>query len=107
MHALAGAAVWAGSLPLLVPAPVGWYQDRADRDSHALFGALWLAGIVAAALGNYPTPLVGYGSSAIIGYLLALLALPTLAGVHAGATSAAYDDAATTPQDGQLLVGVV
>jgi hypothetical protein len=32
--------------------------------------------IVAAALGNYPTPLVGYGGSAIIGYVVSLLGLP-------------------------------
>jgi cell division protein FtsW (lipid II flippase) len=35
--------------------------------------------IAAAAIGNYPTPLVGYGGSAILGYLLsaALLSAST------------------------------
>ena len=32
--------------------------------------------ILAAALGNYPTPLVGYSGSAILGYLISLLGLP-------------------------------
>jgi hypothetical protein len=32
--------------------------------------------LAAAALGNYPTPLVGYGGSAILGYLLCLIGLP-------------------------------
>jgi cell division protein FtsW (lipid II flippase) len=51
-------------------------------ESHAVFGAVWLAAILAAALGNYPTPLVGYGASAIIGYALSLLALPKLEGLR-------------------------
>ena len=44
--------------------------------TYAAFGAVWLAVILAAALGNYPTPLVGYSGSAILGYLLSLLGLP-------------------------------
>ena len=36
----------------------------------AVFGATWLAVIAFAVVGNYPTPLVGYGSSAILGYCL-------------------------------------
>jgi hypothetical protein len=51
-------------------------MDPPRRPGHAVFGAVWLAVIVAAALGNYPTPLVGYGGSAILGYLLSLLYLP-------------------------------
>lgn len=106
VHALAGAAVVGGSLLLLVPAIVGWHRDPSNRESHAVFGALWLAAIVAAALGNYPTPLVGYGSSAIIGYALGLLALPTLATAHGGVTSEEHGVADTTPTDRQLLVGL-
>lgn len=76
VHPLAGAAVIGGTALLLLPALVGLLTDPARRDIHAAFGALWLAIVVAAALGNYPTPLVGYGASAIIGYVLSLLALP-------------------------------
>lgn len=75
-HALAGVAVVTGACVMLVPAMAGWAGDRANRASHAVFGAMWLAIIAAAALGNYPTPLVGYGGSAIIGYVLCLLGWP-------------------------------
>ena len=42
-----------------------------DRRS---FGIAWLAVAVFAIIGNYPTPLVGYGSSAILGYFLSAAA---------------------------------
>lgn len=76
VHPLAGLAVLAGSLLLLAPALAGAFGDPARRGTYAAFGAVWLAVLAAAALGNYPTPLVGYGGSAIIGYLLSLTALP-------------------------------
>lgn len=84
-HALAGAAVVTGMCVMLVPAMAGWAWDRANRASHAVFGAMWLAIIAAAALGNYPTPLVGYGGSAIIGYVLCMLGWPTRASMALGA----------------------
>lgn len=89
VHPLAGAAVLLGSVLLIVPAVIGFAADRGNRPAYATFGALWLAAIAAAALGNYPTPLVGYGGSAIIGYVLCLLAMPRRAdGVAAGWKSA-------------------
>lgn len=81
---LAGVAVLGGALLMLLPAAVGLSRDSAGRSAHAVFGAVWLAVILAAILGNYPTPLVGYGGSAIIGYLVSLLGLPP----HAGADAA-------------------
>lgn len=75
IHPLAGAAVLGGTALLLVPAIAGW-RDPERRSPSILLGTVWLAIIAAAALGNYPTPLVGYGGSAIIGYLLALGMLP-------------------------------
>ena len=77
VHALAGAAVVAGSILLLVPALVGAYRDPAHRPVHLVFGAAWLGCVLAAALGNYPTPVVGYGGSAILGYLLSLACTPS------------------------------
>jgi hypothetical protein len=38
--------------------------------------------VAAAALGNYPTPLVGYGGSAVLGYLLSVALLPGRAGAE-------------------------
>ena len=106
VHVAAGAAVLGGSALLLVPAIVGWCRDSANRSLYAAFGAVWLSGIIAAALGNYPTPLVGYGGSAIIGYALSLLALPNWAGEHAEAGSRSYGKADTTSLDRHLIVSL-
>ena len=77
VHLAAGIAVISGSLILLMPAVIGRREDQSAATIHAVFGAVWLALIAAAALGNYPTPLVGYGGSAILGYLLCSVALLT------------------------------
>jgi len=88
VHPLAGLAVASGAALLLVPAVLGLAGDPEQRTAHALFGTIWLAVILAALLGNYPTPLVGYGGSAILGYLASLLGLPPRARTRAsGATS--------------------
>jgi hypothetical protein len=77
IHPVAGGALLLGAGLLIVPALIG-ARVEAAREVSLAFGALWLAMIVAAALGNYPTPVVGYGGSAIVGYLLSLaLARPT------------------------------
>lgn len=84
VHPLAGAAVVLGAILLPLPALAG------RRDPDLVFGAAWLAAVLAAALGNYPTPLVGFGGSAIVGYLLSLSMLPprtvadAVGGVSAG-----------------------
>ncbi len=75
IHLLAGVAVWLGALLLLVPAILGWRSSEGLGHAYLVFGAVWLGCIVAAASGNYPTPVVGYGGSAILGYLLALACL--------------------------------
>lgn len=98
VHAVVGLAVLSGSALLLVPAIAGWRRDPDNRETYSTFGAIWLVVILAAALGNYPTPVVGYGGSAIIGYALSLLALPKRAGARAGAAvgaSAAADGSAS------------
>jgi hypothetical protein len=106
VHAAAGVAVLAGSALLLVPALVGWSRDAGNRTTYAAFGTVWFAAITAAALGNYPTPIVGYGGSAIIGYALSLLALPRSASASAAAALRTEDDAETTLPDRHLLVGL-
>jgi hypothetical protein len=83
IHPLAGAAVLLGALLLLVPPLLGLRRDPADRAAHFAFAALWLGCLLAAALGNYPTPVVGYGGSAILGYFLGLSFLPPEAGAAA------------------------
>lgn len=98
VHPLAGAAVLAGSLLLVLPAIFGWRADAIHRDAYIALGALWSAAIIAAALGNYPTPLVGYGGSAIIGYVLCLTILPKRA-----ASTLAVDVGRSDEGDGQAV----
>jgi cell division protein FtsW (lipid II flippase) len=76
VHAMAGIAVVGGALLLVVPAIAGLRLDPENREVYAVFGAAWLGVVAAAALGNYPTPLVGYGGSAILGYALSLSLIP-------------------------------
>ena len=74
VHPVAGIAVLVGSLILLLPALLSLRDDQLERTIPAVFGAFWIALVAAAGLGNYPTPLVGYGGSAILGYLLCSVA---------------------------------
>lgn len=106
VHAGAGLAVSGGLALLLVPAIVGWSRDPDNRAIYAAFGAVWFAAIVAAALGNYPTPIVGYGGSAIIGYALSLLALPKRAPLPAAAGAEAPGAAEDPASDRHLLVAL-
>jgi hypothetical protein len=99
VHLLAGAAVWLGALLLLVPPILGWRGNADLRHAYLVFGAVWLGCIAAAALGNYPTPVVGYGGSAILGYLLTFAFLPAgprSASEHAAAAD--EDDMATSAE---------
>jgi cell division protein FtsW (lipid II flippase) len=75
VHLLAGLAVAVGAMLLPLPALLAW-RGREGAEFPLLFAATWIALIAAAALGNYPTPLVGYGGSAVVGYLLSLSMLP-------------------------------
>ncbi len=98
VHPAAGLAVIGGALLLLVPAFVGGTANRDHLLIRCVFGAAWLGIMIAAALGNYPTPLVGYGGSAIVGYLLSLAALPT-APKPSAANCAAAPGADVRPSD--------
>jgi hypothetical protein len=77
VHPLAGLAVATGAAALIVPAMTGALRGAAERQALLAFGACWAAVVLAAALGNYPTPLVGYGGSAVVGYLLSVALLPS------------------------------
>ena len=76
VHPLAGSAVVAGAAILLIPAMIGVSRGAGERPALLAFGGCWLGAVVAAALGNYPTPLVGYGGSAVLGYVLSVALLP-------------------------------
>ncbi|HEV2124283.1 MAG TPA: hypothetical protein VGW38_16120 [Chloroflexota bacterium] len=85
VHPLMGAAVLTGALLLIVPAVYGFGKSSAHKDVYAVFGMVWIGVIVAAALGNYPTPIVGYGGSAVLGYVLSLASLAPVAATRGAA----------------------
>jgi hypothetical protein len=104
VHLFAGLAVLGGAAIMIVPAIVGALCDADHREAYAAFGAVWLAIIIAAALGNYPTPVVGYGGSAIIGYVICLLALPKSATARSvGDPDRAAESAPTRQHDSLFL----
>jgi hypothetical protein len=76
VHPLAGLAVAIGAAALVIPAVIGTLGGAGERSALLAFGGCWSGVVVAAALGNSPTPLVGYGGSAVLGYLLSVALLP-------------------------------
>ena len=103
IHAFVGIAVLGGASLLVVPAVVGLWIDPENRGVHAVFGTVWLAIVAAAALGNYPTPLVGYGGSAILGYALCLSVMPETVRSVAAIGQPANDVAPPEPSGHQGL----
>ena len=93
VHPLIGAAVVLGAGLLIVPALAGLRGAAEERAASLVFGATWAAVVAAAALGNFPTPLVGYGGSAIIGYLISLAVLPRRATKAMAASDEQRDEA--------------
>lgn len=75
VHLLVGAAVIVGCLILVAPAFPA-VRRVGERPVLLAFGASWATAIAAAAIGNYPTPLVGYGGAAVLGYLFSAALLP-------------------------------
>ncbi|HEU4454695.1 MAG TPA: hypothetical protein VFR81_16625 [Longimicrobium sp.] len=103
VHPVAGLAVVGGALLLVVPAVAGYGLDPRNRGLYAVFGIAWLGMVVAAALGNYPTPLVGYGGSAVLGYALSLAFLPKKARSAAAAGERVASAAAADEERGPDL----
>lgn len=107
VHPLAGVAVVIGALALIVPALVGIFRGAGERSAFLAFGGCWLAIVVAAALGNFPTPLVGYGGSAVLGHLLSVALLSNDARQTGGASTsetAMDDDRSAAPTNLDLRV---
>lgn len=101
VHPLVGVGLAMGVLLLIVPVAVGAMR-RGDRTTGLIFGTIWSLVVIAAMLGNYPTPLVGYSGSAIIGYLLSVAfmrpAAPVQTARAASIGTASSDSEADTPR---------
>lgn len=96
-----GAGVVIGAFILLLPAGLAFATRAGDRAPLLVFGGCWAGVVAAAALGNYPTPLVGYGGSAVLGYLLSVALLP--AGLRAASQDRSPPALATDPdRDGMI-----
>lgn len=107
VHLAAGLAVAAGCVILVLP---GFSAAQPVKDQQAAiiaFGATWATVGTAAALGNYPTPLVGYGGSAVLGYMLSAALLPSenREGAKAKASEAVHPSRGSdrTPVEPDLL----
>lgn len=105
VHPVAGLGLAFGVLLLAVP---GWLQAMRGRDpaTGVVFGTIWSLIVLAALMGNYPTPLVGYGGSAIVGYLLSLALLGPVPTSEPGrARSAGSPDARDDAGDHRTAIG--
>jgi hypothetical protein len=78
VHPVIGVAVAVGTAILVLPAVIGALRGTDERPVFLAFGGCWAGIALAAALGNYPTPLVGYGAAAVLGYFLSVALLPRL-----------------------------
>lgn len=76
-HPLAGAAVAVAAALLLAPALSALRAGPETRAPLLVFAAGWAGLTAAAALGPYPTPLIGAGASAVLGYLVSAALLPS------------------------------
>ncbi|MEM1143513.1 MAG: hypothetical protein AAGI88_13110 [Pseudomonadota bacterium] len=76
VHVIVGITVLCGSALLFVPGLAGYRLAGADRVACISFSGVWFALILASALGNYPTPVVGYSGAAVLGYTLSVSCLP-------------------------------
>jgi cell division protein FtsW (lipid II flippase) len=99
VHLAAGLAVLGGSLMLVLP-----MLGSGDRSARLVFGIMWIAIVAAAALGNYPTPVVGYGGSAVLGYLLSVALLPGMPRAREAAAPSRSARGGASEGDGSLRV---
>ncbi len=100
VHWFAGVLVITGTALLLLPALSFTGLGDLNKDTCIVFGATWLAVILAAALGNYPTPVVGYSGAAILGYVVSLGVLPRKASSEQ-VNTLGNDQGANRSEDGE------
>lgn len=77
-HPALGILIAIGMIMPLLPFAFSLRRSAGDRPDAAVLGALWLMAVIAAILGNFPSPLVGYGASPILGYAISFAFLTGL-----------------------------
>ncbi|MFS0773565.1 hypothetical protein [Sphingomonas sp. 1P08PE] len=75
-HGMRTALLIVGAAAMVAPGLWRLAAGGATRPA-AAFVAIWAGLLAAALLGSYPTPVLGYGASGVLGYVLALVALGT------------------------------
>jgi hypothetical protein len=95
-----GAAIAAAMAVSLLPFLLGLRAAGDIRGSVAVLGAWWGAVTMAALIGNYPSPFVGFGASPILGYAL------SFAFLSATARLTAVTGAETPPAQRSDLPGI-
>ncbi len=75
-HGMRTALLIVGAAAMVAPGLWRLAASGAARPA-AAFVAIWVGLLAAALLGPYPTPVLGYGASGVLGYVLALVALAT------------------------------
>ncbi len=63
-----------GVIAMLAPGAIRWMERPRDCAGVAMI-AIWAGLLIAAAAGAYPTPVLGYGASGVIGFVLSMLVL--------------------------------
>ncbi len=64
--------VFAGLMLALLPAPFFFFGLKHDSAAALALGALWGGFVLAGIFGNYPTPVIGYGASPVLGWGVSL-----------------------------------
>jgi hypothetical protein len=103
LNIAAGCVVLLGAVLLFLPALLARSANGEDANTYEVFGVVWLAIVAAAAIGNYPTPIVGYGGSAIVGYFLSISFLPNPLASAGVAEPAAINNRARHDEERQAL----
>lgn len=97
INIIVGLSLWLGCLALITP--IFFLPGNERSVIHYTFAASWFVIIAAAAMGAYPTPIVGYGASAIIGYFLSLIFMQPVGQMRSVEGPGAADQADSDRED--------
>lgn len=75
MNILAAALATIGATAMIAPIFARRSSDNGSNFAHVAFAVCWVSLLWWSLIAPYPTPLLGYGASAIIGFFLSIVAL--------------------------------